>query len=102
MNYRVMKLGKVGMMLAGAAVLGATVMLLWNWIMPSLFAGSQPLDYWRALGLLVLCRILFGGLRGRGGWRHGHERWQRWQAMTPEERAQFHQHRSEKYRPHQG
>jgi hypothetical protein len=49
--------------------------------------------------LLVLSRILFGGFRGHGGWRgrmhghrHGHERWAKWQAMTPEEREQFHRH----------
>lgn len=94
MNFRKMKLLKVAMVLIGAAVLGAAVMLLWNWVMPGLFAGILPIDYGRALGLLVLSRILFGGFRGRGGagW-HGHERWQRWQAMTPEEREQFRKER---------
>ena len=43
------------------------------------------LDYVHALGLLILCRLLFGGFRGRGfGDRRGH--WEKWQAMTPEER----------------
>nr|WP_315395644.1 hypothetical protein [uncultured Duganella sp.] len=70
------------------ALLGWIVMLLWNWIVPHLFAGGAHLDYWRALGLLVLCRILVGGF-GRHHHEGGAQRWQRWQAMTPEERAQF-------------
>lgn len=95
------KLAKVGLLFAGAAVLGGVVMLLWNWIMPGLITGVAPLDYWRALGLLVLSRILFGGFRGRGN-GHGHDKWQRWQKMTPEEREQFLQQRTERCRtaPH--
>lgn len=98
MKFRWMKLAKVALMLTVAAVLGGVVMLLWNAVMPALFVGVLRVDYWHALGLLILCRILFGGFRGRGGPR-GHERWQRWQrwqAMTPEERAQF----REQYRHH--
>jgi len=88
------------LVLAGVALLGWVVMLLWNWVMPGLFTGSLQIDYWRALGLLVLCRILFGGFHGRHGHRHGgRERWQRWQAMTPEERAQFHKDRHGFCRP---
>ncbi|MEO5932313.1 MAG: hypothetical protein ABIQ08_02005, partial [Duganella sp.] len=56
---------------------------------------SAQLDYWRALGLLVLCRILFGGLGGR---HHGAARWQRWQAMTQEERDQFVETRMGRFR----
>ena len=69
------------------AVLGVAVMLLWNNLVPELFHGPQ-LGYWQALGLLVLCRVLFGGLRGHGHWRQ--RRWrERWQQMTPEERARL-------------
>ena len=59
------KLLLIPKMLVILALLGWIVMLLWNWIVPHLFAGSTPLDYWRALGLLVLCRILVGGFGGR-------------------------------------
>lgn len=76
-------------MLLALAALGGAVMCLWNAVMPGLFAGSQQIGYWRALGLLLLCRILFGGFRGYGGWQ-GRQHWQKWQAMTPEEREQFH------------
>jgi hypothetical protein len=76
---------------AGLALLSLAVMLLWNSLVPELFHGP-PLQYWQALGLLLLSRILFGGLRGRAGW-HGHWRqrlWrERWESMTPEERARM-------------
>jgi len=77
-------------MLVAVAVLGGLVMLLWNAIVPELFAGAHAIDYLKALGLLVLCRILFGGFRGYGGW-HGHRHWGhgRWNAMTAEEREEF-------------
>lgn len=79
---------------AVVAVLSFAVMLLWNSLVPELFRGP-PLQYWQALGLLLLSRILFGGLRGRGGW-HGHWRqrmWrERWESMTPEERTRLREH----------
>ena len=77
--------------LAVLAVAGVIVLLLWNALVPTLFRGPA-LQYWQALGLLILSRLLFGGLRGRGGW-HGHWRqrmWrERWEQMTPEERARL-------------
>lgn len=62
------------------------VMLLWNQLVPQLFHGPT-LEYGQALGLLILSRLLFGGLRGgHGHWRQ--RRWrERWQQMSPEERA---------------
>ncbi|BEV16396.1 hypothetical protein HBDW_31840 [Herbaspirillum sp. DW155] len=75
-------------------VLGAVVMLLWNWVMPPIFPGVAEIGFWRALGLLVLCRILFGGFRGRhGGWREKRRFMRaRWEAMTPEERERCQLH----------
>ena len=67
------------------------VMLLWNFVVPALFHGPL-IGYWQALALLVLSRILFGGLRGfRGGHGHWHRHaWrERWQSLTPEERARL-------------
>jgi hypothetical protein len=71
------------------ALLGLVVMLLWNAVVPALFRGPV-LQYWQAVALLLLSRLLFGGLRGRGGW-HGHGRlWrERWEQLTPEERARL-------------
>lgn len=79
------------MVLVVLALAGFVVMELWNALVPGLFRGP-PLQYPQALGLLILCRLLFGGLRARGGW-HGHWRqrmWrERWEQMTPEERARL-------------
>ena len=47
---------------------GEVVMHLWNWLLPELF-GWHQVTFWEALGLLVLCRILFGGFGG-----HGHDK----------------------------
>lgn len=75
---------------------GWVVMALWNWLMPGLF-GWKTLTFWQALGLLLLCRILFGGV-GRGmvrPRRHGdHGKWRggmafRWSRMSDEEREAF-------------
>ena len=74
---------------AFVAAVSFVVMLLWNALVPSLFAGPV-LGFWQAVGLLVLCRILFGGFRGgrHPAWRHGAWR-DRWHRMTPEERERF-------------
>jgi hypothetical protein len=44
---------------------GEIVKQLWNWLMPSIF-GLRQLSFWEAAGMLALCRILFGGISGRG------------------------------------
>jgi hypothetical protein len=58
-------------------------------VVPALFVGARLIDFWHALGLLVLSRILFGGFRGHGGGWRERRHWRKWQAMTPEEREQF-------------
>jgi hypothetical protein len=93
MRFRARHLAKLPMILAAVAVLGLAVMVLWNLLMPALFTGSRTIDYPHALELLVLCRILFGGFRGRGGWR-GRRHWDKWSAMTPEERERVLNRRS--------
>lgn len=52
---------------------GYLVQVLWNWLLPDLF-GVPSVTFWQALGLLLLSRILFGGVGGRRGghgWGHG-------------------------------
>jgi len=71
---------------------GYVTMRLWNWLMPALF-GWHLIGFWQAVGLLVLCKILFGGFHGRHG-GHGHWRHrmrERLEQMTPEEREKFRQ-----------
>lgn len=83
-------LGKVALVCTAIAMMGWVVMMLWNAVLPTLFDGVHQIDYGRALGLLVLSRILFGGFRGYGGW-HARRHWEKWQSMTPEEREKFSQ-----------
>ena len=76
------------------AIGGEVVLHLWNWLLPTLF-GWRQITFWQALGLLALCRILFGGggFGGRGFHRSNFRRRMadRWEQMTPEEREKFRQ-----------
>jgi hypothetical protein len=69
---------------------GTVVQYLWNWLLPPLF-GWRELTFWQALGLLALCRILFGGFGRHGCGRSGFRgrMWERFDRMTPEERDRF-------------
>ena len=77
-------------MIAGVSLV---VMLLWNWLIPHIF-GGLAINYWQALGLLVLSRILLGG-RGWHWRRFGHHRGdhnlirEKWMKMSPEERKEL-------------
>lgn len=101
-GHRMAKPLVIGVVLV--AVLGLLVMSLWNALLPAVI-GVKSIGFWQALGLLVLCRILFGGLGwrpgmfGRGRERHRmmHERWMQ---MSPEEREQFVQQRREGFWRH--
>lgn len=81
--------------LALIAIGGLAVMLLWNAVITEIFPSVQRLNYGRAVGLLVLCRILFGGFKGRPGFRQndGARRGPPWREkmsrMTEEEREKF-------------
>lgn len=88
MNLRIKCAGKALLVVVAIAALGWVVMMLWNWVIPALFAGARAIDFAHALGLLVLSRILFGGFRGHRGW-HGRRHWRKWESMTPEERERF-------------
>jgi hypothetical protein len=87
---RVLKIAVFGTLAVAAA--GFVVMSLWNVVMPGIFA-VRSISFWQALGLLILSKILFGGLRPHTG---GGPRWrrrmmERWEGMTPEEREKFKQ-----------
>jgi hypothetical protein len=76
---------------------GEIVMRLWNWLLPPLF-GWRLIDFWQALGVLVLCRILFGG----HGWHRGGSNvrrrvQERCGNMNPEEREKFRQAMRERW-----
>ncbi len=73
-------------------LLSAIVMWLWNAILPSLL-HTNTITYWQSVGLLLLCRILFGGFKfgpsGNtskfGNARFGNMR-EKWMNMSAEER----------------
>ena len=67
------------------------VMNLWNYLLPGILHVGA-ITFWQAMGIFVLCKILFGfgkgGGPGRGHWmRHRME--ERFINMTPEEREKF-------------
>jgi hypothetical protein len=84
------------------AVFGLVVMLLWNAVIPGI-TGWTLLTYWKAVGLLILSKILFGGFPGgrggppwarrggmRGKWMERKEELrEKWAGMSEEERAKF-------------
>ena len=88
--------------LLAALLMGAIVRWLWNAILPDLL-NVNPIGYWQAVGLLALCRILFGNFGGRfgggGPWKTGPGEhtgfgaaWRsKWKGMSPEDRVKFRQ-----------
>ena len=92
-SHRIRKVIKVMLFaVLFVGVFGFVVMSLWNWLMPIIF-GLHPVNFWQAVGLLILSKILFGGFHGRHGGRMpwGKRMMERWEHMTPEERAKFRQ-----------
>ena len=43
-----------------ALVFGYLIMLLWNWLMPTIF-GLTTITFWQAVGIAFLARLIFGG-----------------------------------------
>jgi hypothetical protein len=97
---------------AAALALGGVVTALWNAILPET-VGAGRLSYWQGVGLLVMCRILFGGF---GGGRRGGPGWgrrpmgggdprpprEKWRQMSDDERRQFRQQWQERCRNRRG
>ncbi|MFH6602847.1 hypothetical protein ACEZ3G_05120 [Maribacter algicola] len=48
---------------------GYGFMLLWNWLMPDVF-GLPMLNYWKAVGLLVMAKLLFSSFGGENKKHH--------------------------------
>lgn len=91
-QYGFYKLKFLLMFLVASAVFSLLVMLLWNWLIPVIFNGPL-ITYWQALGILILARLLTGGLPGN---KPGHyskhmmhvkKHWrEKWEDMSPEEK----------------
>lgn len=72
------------------ALLSTAVMLLWNNILPAVL-NVHTINFWQAMGIFVLSKILFGFKPRPGGasmlWAHKMKK--KFQKMTPEEKEKF-------------
>ena len=78
--------------IASIIAMAAIVMWTWNWLVPELFHGPL-INFYQAIGLMLLSRILFRGFHGMGGrgnyirnlgqWKEG------WNKMNPEQREKM-------------
>lgn len=75
--------------IAFLGIVSYVVMELWNNLLPQILHVST-ITFWQALGIFILCKILFGFGKGGGGgpWARG-KMADRFKGMTPEERQQF-------------
>jgi hypothetical protein len=95
-SFWVMKVIKIILIVAIAGtVMSYLVMMLWNWLMPVIF-NATAINFWQALGILVLAKLIFGFSRGWSGghWGHRHQYWKskmedRLKNMSPEDRDRF-------------
>jgi hypothetical protein len=74
------------------SVVTLVVMLLWNNLLPQII-HVEPVNFWQAAGIFILCKLLFGFGR-MGGFNkdkmHFKQRMaERVKTMTPEERERF-------------
>ncbi|MDR3337859.1 MAG: hypothetical protein LBT16_11730 [Treponema sp.] len=94
-NFRVFGVASLLILLALGSVV---VMLLWNWLLPTLM-GVGTISFLQAVGIFALARILFGGVgSGRlftGGLMRGEDREhinplrEKWMNMSKEEQKDF-------------
>ncbi|MBX2873553.1 MAG: hypothetical protein KTR30_15675 [Saprospiraceae bacterium] len=77
-------------------VLGQVIMFLWNTILVEV-TGVKVINFWQAIGLFALSRILFGSFHFNKGrqmkrkMRKGAKWREKWMNMSEEERAEFKQ-----------
>ena len=84
--------------------LGFIIMALWNNVL-ALVIPVTVINFWQALGLFLLSRILFGGFPGKPGWAgHGRRRHEmeemrnKWFNLSPEEKIRFKQDWKDRFR----
>lgn len=84
-------------------LLSLVVMFLWNATLPKL-VNANPITYWQSAGLLLLCRILFGGFKfgnrnGGRGFGPSKEMRDKWVNMSAEDRDKFKSEWQKRCRP---
>ena len=101
--------------LVACVVFAVAVKLLWNALLPQIFALPQ-ISYLQAVGLLILSRLLFGGIGDemhnhntrRGARRdghmfdHGNKLREKWMNMSEEERKEFMEKEKEFFKLNRG
>ena len=75
------------------ALISFVVMNLWNYLLPGILHVGV-ITFWQAMGIFILCKILFGfgkggGHRGGAWMRHGMA--EKFKNMSPEDREKFKQ-----------
>jgi hypothetical protein len=78
------------------SLISFVVMNLWNCLLPGILHVGV-VTFWQAMGIFILCKILFGFGKGGGPgrWYGGGGQWMRqrmeekFKTMTPEEREKF-------------
>jgi hypothetical protein len=87
--------------LLALTLIGFVTMSLWNWLVPDLFHGPV-INFWQALGLLLLSKILFWSFGGKSHSSHNNGPWKyywrnKWSNMTPDDKERFKQKMKEKW-----
>ena len=69
--------------------LGLATMILWNALLPAMF-NFPTIGFFQAIGLLLLGRLIFGGLGRSDMHDHAHVHFKdKWRRMSTEERREF-------------
>ncbi|WP_184548670.1 hypothetical protein [Mucilaginibacter sp. FT3.2] len=77
------------------SLISFVVMQLWNILLPAILHVGI-ITFWQAMGIFILCKILFGfGKGGKPGWARGNSPWmrkrmeERFKNMSPEDKERF-------------
>lgn len=73
------------------AIISYVVMLLWNNLLPEILHVGT-ITFWQAMGIFILCKLLFGFGKGHGGGPWGDRKRkmiEHFKGMTPEDRQHF-------------
>lgn len=89
LNTTLKVIGGIALFALAFFILGYVTMHLWNWIMPYLF-NLPVIDFYMAIGLVLLSKILFGSIRVKSAPLGQRRLWRaKWESMSEEERENF-------------
>lgn len=86
------RLIRITIHIAVILLIGVAVMFLWNYIIPSI-TGWSEINYWETLALMLLGRLLTGGLFSSWHIKRGNNRYDQHRSilsnMTKEEKREY-------------